>query len=101
MALNHESKQYLEKLLNVSLESFDGLCTRWDELKPHKQFNVDNSENFHLGYLFGNIEEDFISWFYSKFGRSMTDEEYHEYWLVCRKQIRKMHEKFDSFYFQE
>lgn len=101
MTFDEEATQYLEKLLDKSLESFDGLCARWDELKPHKQFSIDDSENFHLGYLFGSVEENFISWFYSKYGRSMNDEEYREYWLVCRKRIRKIHEKFDQFYFQE
>jgi len=101
MTLDDETKQHLKKLLDSALESFDGLCARWDELKPHRQYDIDNSEYLHLGYLFGSIEEDFILWFYSKHGRSMNDEEYREYWLVCRKQIRKMHEKFDRFYFQE
>jgi hypothetical protein len=101
MTLDNEIKQHLEELLDKSLESFEGLRVRWDELKPHKQFSIDDSENFHLGYLFGSIEENFISWFYSKYGRSMSDKEYHEYWLVCRQRIRTMHEKFDSFYFQE
>ena len=101
MAVDAETKQHLEELLDRALESFDGLCARWDELKPRKQFSIDTSEFFHLGYLFGSVEESFTSWFYSKHGRSMNDDEYGEYWFVCRQRIRKMHEKFDRFYFQE
>lgn len=101
MTLDNEPKQHLEKILDLAIESFDGLCARWSEMKPHQKFCIDNSELFHMGYIFGSIEEDFISWFYSKYGRSMTDDEYNEYWTVCRKRIREMHEKFDQFYFQE
>ena len=50
MTLDDETKQHLEKLLVNALESFDGLCARWDELKPHRQFDIDNSEYLHLGY---------------------------------------------------
>jgi len=63
MTLDDETKQHLEKLLDGALESFDGLCARWDELRPHRQYNINNSEYLHLGYLFGSIEEDLFRGF--------------------------------------
>lgn len=91
MTLDPKSQRHLGELLEKALESFDGLCARWEELQPQRQFSIRNSEEFRLGYLFGSIEENFTAWFYSNFGRSMTDQEYKSFWLVCRKQIRKMH----------
>jgi len=101
MTLDDETKQYLEKLLDNALELFDGLCARWDDLRPKKQFGIKISEDFHLGFVFGKIEDDFVGWFYSKYGRSLTDEEYKQFWIMCKKQVRKLHEKYDVFYFQE
>ena len=101
MSLGKTSTQYLDGLLDSALEAFDGMSERWHDLQPHKLFNIRHSEDFHIGFLFGHIELNFIQWFYSNFGRSMTDDEYKAFWLVCRKRIRKMHEKWDRYYFQE
>ena len=91
----------LEQLLNKTQESFEGLSVRWEELQPQREFGVKISEDFHLGFVFGKIEEEFVSWFYSEFGRSMTDQEYKQFWKKCRQIVRTIHEKYDMFYFQE
>ncbi|MDH5569950.1 MAG: hypothetical protein OEX98_09215 [Nitrosopumilus sp.] len=101
MRLDDGTKQHLEKLLDNALELFDGLCARWNDLQPKRQFGINISEDFHLGFVFGKIEDDFVGWFYSKYGRSLTDEEYKQFWNMCKKQVRKLHEKYDVFYFQE
>ena len=49
----------------------------------------------------GKLEDDFVGWFYSEYGRSMTDQEYHQFWKKCRVLVRTLHEKYDVFYFQE
>ena len=101
MELEKKSSQYLKKLLEKTQTSFDGLSTRWNELQPRKDFDVKISEDFHLGFVFGKLEDDFVGWFYSEFGRSMTDQEYKEFWRRCRKLVRELHKKYDIFYFQE
>ena len=101
MELGKKSSQYLEQLLEKTQTSFDGLSTRWNELQPRKDFDVKISEDFHLGFVFGKLEDDFVGWFYSEFGRSMTDQEYKEFWRKCRKLVRELHKKYDMFYFQE
>jgi len=99
--LEKRSFDYLEKLLTNAQESFDGLSTRWNELQPRQEFDVKISEDFHLGFVFGKLEDDFVSWFYSEYGRSMTDHEYRQFWNKCRELVRSLHEKYDVFYFQE
>ena len=37
------------------------------------------SNDFRLGYVFGKMEHKFVSWFYSEYGRSQTDQEYEEF----------------------
>ena len=101
MELEEKSTQYLEQLLKKTQISFDGLSIRWNDLQPRKDFDVKISEDFHLGFVFGKLEDDFVAWFYSKFGRSMTDQEYKEFWRKCRKLVRELHKKYDMFYFQE
>ena len=101
MELGKKSLEYLEQLLEKTQTSFDGLSARWNELQPRKDFNVKVSEDFHLGFVFGKLEDDFVGWFYSEFGRSMTDQEYKEFWRKCRKLVRELHKKYDMFYFQE
>ncbi len=101
MELEKNSSQYLEQLLEKTQISFDGLSTRWNELQPRKDFDVKISEDFHLGFVFGKLEDDFVGWFYSEYGRSMTDQEYKEFWRKCRKVVRTLHKKYDIFYFQE
>jgi len=99
--MESESLEYLDKLLEKTQESFVGLSTRWDELQPKKEFDVKISEDFHLGFVFGKLEDEFVGWFYSKYGRSMSDQEYKEFWKKCRILVRHLHEKYDMFYFQE
>ncbi len=101
MELKEKELLYLKQLLQRTEESFDGLSTRWDDLQPKREFNVKISEDFHLGYVFGALEDDFITHFYSEHGRSMTDQEYHQFWKQCREFVRELHEKYDMFYFQE
>jgi hypothetical protein len=99
--LESKSLRFLEELLVKTQESFDGLSIRWNELQPRKDFDVKMSEDFHLGFVFGKLEDDFVSWFYSEYGRSMTDHEYRQFWIKCRELVRSLHKKYDVFYFQE
>ena len=101
MVLKEKDLQYLKQLLQKTEESFDGLSSRWDELQPKREFNVKMSEDFHLGYVFGSLEDHFVSHFYSEYGISMTDQEYHQFWKQCREFVRELHGKYDLFYFQE
>ncbi|MFQ5782163.1 MAG: hypothetical protein ACE5GR_03795 [Nitrosopumilus sp.] len=101
MVIEKKSLDYLEQLLKKTQESFDGLSARWNELQPRQEFDVKLSENFHLGFVFGKLEDDFVSWFYSEYGRSMTDQEYKEFWKKCRNLVRSLHKQYDVFYFQE
>ena len=101
MNLEKKSLDYLEQLLKKTQESFEGMSARWNELQPKQDFEVKISEDFHLGYVFGKLEFDFVDWFYSEYGRSMTDQEYKEFWKKCRELVRSLHEKYDVFYFQE
>ena len=101
MELEKKSLIHLEDSLKKTQESFDGLSTRWNELQPRKEFYVKISEDFHLGFVFGKLEDDFVGWFYSEYGRSMTDPEYKEFWKKCRQLVRSLHKKYDMFYFQE
>jgi hypothetical protein len=101
MVLKEKDLHYLKQLLQKTEESFDGLSSRWDELQPKREFNVKMSEDFHLGYVFGSLEDHFVSHFYSEYGISMTDQEYHQFWKQCREFVRELHAKYDLFYFQE
>ena len=99
--LKEKELLYLKRLLQRTEESFDGLSSRWDDLRPKREFNVKISEDFHLGYVFGALESDFVADFYSVHGRSMTDQEYHQFWKQCCEFVRELHKKYDMFYFQE
>ena len=99
--LEKKSLDRIEGLLKRTQESFEGLSTRWNELQPRQEFDVKISEDFHLGFVFGKLEEEFVGWFYSEHGRSMTDHEYKQFWKKCRELVRKIHKKYDMFYFQE
>lgn len=99
--LEKKSLARLDKLLDHTQNSFDGLSTRWSELQPKREFDVKISEDFHLGFVFGKLEDIFVEWFYSEYGRSMTDHEYRQFWMKCRELVRSLHEKYDVFYFQE
>ena len=101
MELEKKSLDHLEQLLQRTQESFVGLSARWDDLQPRREFDVKISEDFHLGFVFGKLEDDFVGWFYSEYGRSMTDQEYRQFWKKCRVLVRNLHKKYDVFYFQE
>lgn len=101
MELGEKELKHLKLLLQRTEESFDGLSVRWDELQPRREFDVKISEDFHLGFVFGKIEDDFVTLFYSEYGRSMTDQEYKQFWKKCREFVRELHRKYDVFYFQE
>ncbi len=99
MELEKKSLDHLEQLLQRTQESFEGLSARWDDLQPRREFDVKISEDFHLGFVFGKLEDDFVGWFYSEYGISMTDQEYHRFWKICRKHVRSIRRKSDVFYF--
>lgn len=101
MELDNSAKKYLSQLLDNTQYAFEGMSSRWDDLRPQRQFGVKISEDFHLGYVFGKLEEEFVEWFYSNYSRSLEDDEYKQFWSICRKHVRKLHEKYDVFYFQE
>lgn len=101
MELEKKSLIHLEVLLKKTQESFEGLSVRWNELQPRQDFDVKISEDFHLGYVFGALEDDFVGWFYAEYGRSMNDQEYKEFWKKCRQLVRSLHKQYDVFYFQE
>ncbi len=101
MELEKKSLDHLEQLLESTQESFEGLYARWDDLQPRREFNVKISEDFHLGFVFGKLEDEFVGWLYSEYGRSMTDQEYKQFWRKCRVLVRSLHKKYDVFYFQE
>ena len=87
MGLEIKAKENLEKLLNMSFENLDEMSARWEDFDSKSNFGVMNSKDFHIGYIFGKIEHKFISWFYSEFGRSQTDEEYKEFWDTVMSRI--------------
>ena len=99
--LDKKAEDYLDQLLEKTQESFRGLSNRWDDFQPKGDFGVKLSEHFHLGFVFGKMEDVFGDWFYSQNGRSMTDKEYKEFWKKCRQLVRNLHKKYDMFYFQE
>ena len=99
--LEKKSLDFLEVILKKTQESFEGLSDRWNELQPRQDFDVKISEDFHLGFVFGKLEDDFVDWFYAEYGRSMTDQEYKQFWKKCRELVRSLHKQYDVFYFQE
>jgi len=100
MELEKKSLDHLEQLLQRTQESFEGLSARWNELQPQQEFYIKISEDFNLGFVFGKLEDDFVGWFYSEHGRSMTDQEYYLFWKKCRKHVRTIRKKYDIFYYQ-
>ena len=93
MELEKKELARLEQLLQRTEESFEGLSALWDDLQPKREYNVKISEDFHLGFVFGKLEDDFVTHFYSEHGRSMTDQEYRQFWKKCRKFVRELHKK--------
>jgi hypothetical protein len=87
MKLERKAIEKIEKLENEIEYKFQGMSNRWEDLKPESVFNIKNSDEFHIGYIFGSIEDRFVTWFYGEYGRSMTDEEYIEFWKASTKRI--------------
>lgn len=46
--------------LEKTQEFFSGLSVRWNDLQPKRDFDVKISEDFHLGFVFGTLESDFV-----------------------------------------
>jgi hypothetical protein len=84
-----KAKEQLRKLLEMSKEQFTEMEERWKDLEKDSLFSVRKSKDFQLGYVYGKIEHKFISWFYSEYGRSQTDEEYEEFFNTVKKHASK------------
>jgi hypothetical protein len=82
-------KEQLRKLLEMSKEQFTEMEERWKDLEKDSLFSVRKSKDFQLGYVYGKIEHKFISWFYSEYGRSQTDEEYEEFFNTVKDHASK------------
>jgi uncharacterized metal-binding protein len=80
MALEKEATLKLKSLLEMSLEQFGWLRERWDELLLSDKYPIKIGPDFFAGYVFGKMEHKFIDWFYSTHGRSLTDDEYQEFY---------------------
>jgi hypothetical protein len=82
-------KEQLRKLLEMSKEQFTEMEERWKDLDKDSLYSVRKSKDFQLGYVYGKIEHKFISWFYSEYGRSQTDEEYEEFFNTVKDHASK------------
>ena len=87
MALEKKALEQLNKLLEMSKENFVEMLERWQDIEKNSLYNIRNMEQFKIGYIIGKIEHKFISWFYSEFGRSQTDEEYNEFLNIVKTGI--------------
>ena len=92
MVLGKKALDHLEQLLQRTQKSFEGISVRWNELHLQEEFHIKISEDFCLGFVFGKLEDDFVGWFYSNYGISMTDQEYHQFWEICRKHVKSIRE---------
>lgn len=90
MTLNEKAKEELNKLLGEEERKYSESFDRWNELDPKTHFGIQNIDDFHLGYIFGTIEQKFIKWYYSEFGVSQSDEEYKEFWNFCKSRLKSM-----------
>ena len=90
MALSEKAKKYLNILLDKEEKMQTEAFLRWDELDPITQFGIQNMDDFHLGYVFGSIELKFVRWYYSEFGVSQSDEEYKEFWNICKSSLKSL-----------
>ncbi len=90
MALSEKAKKYLNKLLDEEEKMYSVAFLRWEELDPKTHFGIQNIDDFHLGYVFGTIEQKFIKWYYSEFGVSQSDEEYKEFWNICKSRLKSI-----------
>lgn len=87
MVLEKKALEELEKLLEMSKENFVEMLERWQDTEKNSLYQMRNMEQFKIGYVIGKIEHKFISWFYSEFGRSQTDDEYNEFLGIIKKYI--------------
>jgi hypothetical protein len=87
--MEKKAKEQLRKLLEMSKEQFTEMEERWKDLEKDSLFSVRKSKDFQLGYVYGKIEHKFISWFYSEYGRSQTDEEYEEFFNTVKEHASK------------
>lgn len=87
--MEKKAKEQLRKLLEMSKEQFTEMGERWKDLDKDSLFSVRKSKDFQLGYVYGKIEHKFISWFYSEYGRSQTDEEYEEFFNTVKDHASK------------
>lgn len=92
MALSEKAKEILNKLLDEEESKYSESFGRWHELEPETHFGIKNLNDFHLGYVFGSIEQKFIKWHYSEFGVSQSDEEYKEFLKICKSKLQKFKE---------
>jgi hypothetical protein len=82
--MEKKAKGQLDKLLEMSKEHFIEMEERWKDFDKDSLYSVRKSKDFQLGYVYGKIEHKFISWFYSEYGRSQTDEEYEEFFNTVK-----------------
>ena len=85
MALEKKALEQLEKLLDMSKEHLVEMLERWADIEKNYLFKIRNMEQFKVGYVIGKMEHKFISWFYSEYGRSQTDDEYNEFLKIIEK----------------
>jgi hypothetical protein len=87
--MEKKAKEQLRKLLEMSKEQFTEMGERWKDLDKDSLYSVRKLKDFQLGYVYGKIEHKFISWFYSEYGRSQTDEEYEEFFNTVKDHASK------------
>lgn len=90
MALSDDAKKQLNRLLSDEEEKYLDSIARWEELDPKTHLGVQNIADFHLGYIFGSIEEKFVKWYYSMYGVAQSDEEYEEFWNICKSKLKDL-----------
>lgn len=84
MSFDKDVLEELKSLLEMSRDEYEGIMTRWAEIGPISKFNLCDSEDFKIGFVFGKMESKFLSWFYSMHGCSMSDEEYFKFWDMMK-----------------
>ena len=90
MELDSKARKKLEDLLEMSQSNYDEMSKRWKDLESHLLFSAKKSHDFRLGYAFGKMEHKFISWFYSEYGRSQTDQEYEEFSNIVIERVSRI-----------
>ena len=87
MVLEKKAKEKLDDLLEMSQSNYDEISKRWKDLESNLLSSAKKSNDFRLGYAFGKMEHKFISWFYSEYGVSQTDQEYEEFSNIVLERI--------------